>query len=136
MHLSLVPGVTTAIMPTSEKVSTPSRVLTLQPTLWTSYWTNSSSKVDTKVPCLTKSSILIVHCTSWNNEKIRGVVQCVNEEAREEIVMQLNQRTSCKAWTFSAGLIKTKNRIRIDYFCDWYVIEAWHEKLRSSHFRC
>lgn len=49
-------------------------------------------------------------------KKIRGVVQCVNEEAREEIVMQLNQRTSCKARTFSAGLNKTKNRIRIDYF--------------------
>ena len=68
LHLSLVPGVTTAIMSTSE-VSTPSRVLTLQPTLWTSYWTNWSSKVDAKVPCLTKSSILIVHCTSWNDEQ-------------------------------------------------------------------
>ena len=68
-HLSLVQGGTTAIMPTSEKVSTPSRVLTLQPTLWILYWTNSSSKVDTKVPCLTKSSSLIVHCTSWNDEQ-------------------------------------------------------------------
>ena len=94
------------IMPTSEKVSTPSRVLTLQPTLSTAYWTNSSWKVDTKVLCLRAAFWLYIVLPDEQNPWSDARCQ---RRRKGEKKLWCNWTTSpiCKEWTFSAGFNKT-----------------------------
>ena len=115
-ELSLMPGVTTAIVPTSEKqVSTQSRVLTLKPTLLTAYWTNSPWKVDTKVPCLRAAFWLYIVLPDEQNPWSDARCQC-RRKGEKKLWSNWTTTPICKECTFSAGFNKTENRIRIDYF--------------------
>ena len=82
-HFSSVPGVTTAIMPTSEKVSTPSTTCVLDKLVMKSRYKSS----------LPMSRILFVHCTSWWTKSVKWCKVPMPEKGREEIVVQLNHKS-------------------------------------------